>query len=80
MNNNVSCPDCTSKDIQEINKTRVVTNDDGLPWWAIVLLVVIYPAGIIYLLLKLFGFKFKGKTKTETETYYACRSCGQEFH
>ena len=79
MNTNVSCPDCHSNDIQEINKTVLVTNQKGLPWWAIVLLVVFYPVGIIYLLLRLFGL-FKPKNETKTETYYACRSCGHEFH
>jgi len=80
MNNNVSCPDCNSQDIQEISKQVVITSEGGLPWWGIVLLVIIYPVGILYVIAKFFGFRIKGKNKTETETYYACRSCGCEFH
>ena len=80
MNNNVSCTDCNSHDVQKIENNIVIASDDGLPWWGIVLLVIIYPAGIIYLILKLFGFKIKGKEKTNVETYYACRNCGHEFH
>ena len=80
MNNDVFCPDCNSQDIQKIGKDLTIVKERGLAWWAIVLLVIIYPAGIIYLLLKCFGlFKFKSKIKTETETYYVCRSCGHEF-
>jgi len=82
MNNNVFCPDCNSQDVQTIEKNMTIIDEKGLPWWAIVLLVVFYPVGIIYLLYKLYKKLFNKSepdTRVDISHYYACRSCGREF-
>jgi len=68
MSDIISCPDCNSQDVQEINKNMTVTQKSGCGRDL---------AGCLFFPL-LFFWK-KEKVENKTDTYYACRACGREF-
>lgn len=71
MNDNIVCPECNSQDVQVINKDITeVTEKSGCGRTL---------GGCLFFPL-LFFIPKKANVKTQTYTYYACRSCGKEFH
>jgi DNA-directed RNA polymerase subunit RPC12/RpoP len=69
--NNVSCPDCNSNNIQKIEKKHTKTIEKNGCGHVLV--------GFLFFPLT-FLIKKNEKTEVHTYAYYACRSCGREFH
>jgi len=75
MDSGLFCPDCGSRDIQEIVKDITMTNEkDGCTGGCAKILL-----GPFSFLINHFRLGKKSKSETILYSYYACRSCGQQF-
>jgi len=82
MSDGVTCPECNSQDIQEVSvKKTTIEDEQGLNLMLIILLIVFWPIGLIYLIYKLLKKRkpMVETVETKTEFYYVCRSCGHKF-
>jgi DNA-directed RNA polymerase subunit RPC12/RpoP len=69
--NSKNCPDCSSNDVQQIDKEYTVVNEkSGCAKTA---------AGCLFWPLALIIPK-KVKTEKKVHTHYVCRGCGREFN
>jgi len=70
MDNNISCPDCNSYDVQKIDKDKTIVSEKN-GCGRVLVGCLFFPVA--------FFMKKKTTVKTQTYTYYVCRSCGREF-